>query len=196
MMEMKEKSESGGSVATILGRELEPTIKEWLRRVNLVPELIQIPLSDKDRTRHLPGHACRGVPDISGRHFPNITSSPWRTRPETVASRRNCHRGRGGRATQGSGAQLDSKDALPALAPALDCKNAGAFQSSLRSFPCPQPKWSNRGMSNPTETEILAMEFDAVLSVQVRVGFSTVVPGWRVGKAGRQLQAHANLRMH
>jgi hypothetical protein len=54
MMEMKEKSESGGSVATILGRELEPTIKEWLRRVNLVPELIQIPLSDKDRTRHLP----------------------------------------------------------------------------------------------------------------------------------------------
>jgi hypothetical protein len=53
MMEMKEKLEFG-SVATILGRELEPSIKEWLRRVNLVPELIQIPLSDKDRTRHLP----------------------------------------------------------------------------------------------------------------------------------------------
>ncbi len=41
-------------VATILRRELEPTIKEWLRRVNLVPELTRIPLSDADRTRHLP----------------------------------------------------------------------------------------------------------------------------------------------
>jgi hypothetical protein len=41
-------------VANILGRELEPTIKEWLRRVNLVPELAQIQLSDKDRMRHLP----------------------------------------------------------------------------------------------------------------------------------------------
>jgi hypothetical protein len=54
MMEMKEKSDLGGSVATILGRELQPTIKEWLRRVNLVSELIQIPLSDEDRTAHLP----------------------------------------------------------------------------------------------------------------------------------------------
>jgi hypothetical protein len=53
MMKMKEKSELG-SVAAILERELEPTIKEWLRRVNLVPELIQIQLSDEDRTRHLP----------------------------------------------------------------------------------------------------------------------------------------------
>jgi hypothetical protein len=52
-MKMKEKSELG-SVASILGRELEPTIKEWLRRVNLVSELIQIPLSDRDSTRHLP----------------------------------------------------------------------------------------------------------------------------------------------
>jgi len=50
---MKEKSELG-SVAAILGRELEPTIKEWLRRVNLIPELMEIPLSDRDRTRHLP----------------------------------------------------------------------------------------------------------------------------------------------
>jgi hypothetical protein len=50
-------------------------------------------------------------------------------------------------------------------------------------------------MSNPTETEILAMEFDAVLSVQRRVGFSTL---YRLArrKAWRQLQAHANLRMH
>jgi hypothetical protein len=28
--------------------------KEWLRRVNLVPELTDIPLSDADRTGHLP----------------------------------------------------------------------------------------------------------------------------------------------
>jgi hypothetical protein len=42
------------SVADILERELEPTIKEWLRRVNLVPALTDIPLSDADRTGHLP----------------------------------------------------------------------------------------------------------------------------------------------
>jgi hypothetical protein len=42
------------SVADILEREIEPTIKEWLRRVNLVPELTDIPLSDADRTGHLP----------------------------------------------------------------------------------------------------------------------------------------------
>jgi hypothetical protein len=42
------------SVADILERELEPSIKEWLRRVNLVPELTDIPLSDADRTGHLP----------------------------------------------------------------------------------------------------------------------------------------------
>ena len=47
-MEMK------SSVADILERELEPTIKEWLRRVNLVPELTDIKLSDADRTSHLP----------------------------------------------------------------------------------------------------------------------------------------------
>jgi hypothetical protein len=42
------------SVADILERELGPTIKDWLRRVNLVPELIDVPLSDADRTGHLP----------------------------------------------------------------------------------------------------------------------------------------------
>jgi hypothetical protein len=42
------------SVADILERELKPMIKEWLRRVNLVPELTDIPLSDADRTSHLP----------------------------------------------------------------------------------------------------------------------------------------------
>ena len=42
------------SVADILEREIEPTIKEWLRRVNLVPELTENKLSDADRTGHLP----------------------------------------------------------------------------------------------------------------------------------------------
>jgi hypothetical protein len=42
------------SVADILERELRPTIKDWLRRVNLVPALAGVPLSDADRTGHLP----------------------------------------------------------------------------------------------------------------------------------------------
>ncbi|MHB8214510.1 MAG: hypothetical protein ACYDDS_00385 [Candidatus Sulfotelmatobacter sp.] len=42
------------TVAALLERELEPTIKEWLRRVNLVPVLTCILLSDADRTAHLP----------------------------------------------------------------------------------------------------------------------------------------------
>jgi hypothetical protein len=42
------------SVADILERELQPTIKDWLRRVNLVPALTDIQLSDADRTSHLP----------------------------------------------------------------------------------------------------------------------------------------------
>ena len=48
------KSNTVVSVADVLEREVEPTIKEWLRRVNLVPELTHIPLSDEDRTGHLP----------------------------------------------------------------------------------------------------------------------------------------------
>jgi hypothetical protein len=42
------------TVPDILEREIEPTIKEWLRQVNLVPELTNISLSDQDRTGHLP----------------------------------------------------------------------------------------------------------------------------------------------
>jgi len=42
------------SVATILEREFESAIKEWLERVNLLPALTCIPLSDQDRTFHLP----------------------------------------------------------------------------------------------------------------------------------------------
>ena len=49
-MEMKTVT----SVADILEREVKPTIKEWLRRVNLIPELTNIQLSDADRTSHLP----------------------------------------------------------------------------------------------------------------------------------------------
>jgi hypothetical protein len=42
------------SVADILERESEPTIKDWLRRVNQVPSVTKVPLSDLDRTGHLP----------------------------------------------------------------------------------------------------------------------------------------------
>jgi hypothetical protein len=48
------KLKTVASVADILEREIEHTIKEWLRQVNLVPELTNIPLSDQDRTGHLP----------------------------------------------------------------------------------------------------------------------------------------------
>ena len=41
------------SVAAILERERETTVKEWLRRVNLLPTLTHIPLSDEERTLHL-----------------------------------------------------------------------------------------------------------------------------------------------
>ena len=50
MTELKKIS----SVSDVLERELEPTVKEWLRRVNLIPELTEIKLSDADRTGHLP----------------------------------------------------------------------------------------------------------------------------------------------
>jgi len=48
---MKKKPKS---VGTILERECETAIKEWLRQVNLLPELTCISLSDGDRTLHLP----------------------------------------------------------------------------------------------------------------------------------------------
>jgi hypothetical protein len=48
------KLKTAASVADVLERELEPLMTEWLRRVNLVPELTDIPLSDADRTSHLP----------------------------------------------------------------------------------------------------------------------------------------------
>jgi len=45
---------TAASVADILERESESTIKDWLRRVKLVPSLTKVPLSDADRTGHLP----------------------------------------------------------------------------------------------------------------------------------------------
>jgi hypothetical protein len=42
------------SVAVILERDLTSTIKEWLERVGLVPDLTSIPLSEVDRTLYLP----------------------------------------------------------------------------------------------------------------------------------------------
>ena len=65
------------SVADILERELEPMTKEWLRRVNLIPELTDIPLSDLDRTAHL---AKLGVEGVSGRNIRHATSPSERTR--------------------------------------------------------------------------------------------------------------------
>jgi hypothetical protein len=48
------KLKTAVSVANILERELRPTIKDWLLRVNLVPALTKVPLSDTDRTADLP----------------------------------------------------------------------------------------------------------------------------------------------
>lgn len=42
------------TVADILERERDSTIKDWLTRVKLVAELTNIPLSDANRTSHLP----------------------------------------------------------------------------------------------------------------------------------------------
>jgi hypothetical protein len=49
-----EEDLEAGRVSGILDREAGYTIKEWLRMVKLVPDLMRIRLSDKDRTRHLP----------------------------------------------------------------------------------------------------------------------------------------------
>ena len=54
MTKLKKMKNKVESVATILERERESIIKEWLRQVNTVSELTRIPLSAADRTRHLP----------------------------------------------------------------------------------------------------------------------------------------------
>jgi hypothetical protein len=43
------------TVAAILERERKSVIEEWLRRVNRVPALTTILLTDAERTEHLPG---------------------------------------------------------------------------------------------------------------------------------------------
>ncbi|MFI5073218.1 MAG: response regulator, partial [Terriglobales bacterium] len=45
---------SAQSVADILKRELEPTIRDWVALVEKEPELIRIPLNYEERTGHLP----------------------------------------------------------------------------------------------------------------------------------------------
>lgn len=42
------------TIATVLERELAPTIERWMKRVDKVPELTRIPLSYEERTGHLP----------------------------------------------------------------------------------------------------------------------------------------------
>jgi hypothetical protein len=42
------------SVAAILERELDHSIKEWTSQINLVPSLSDVRLSDVDRTCRLP----------------------------------------------------------------------------------------------------------------------------------------------
>src|SRR5450755_2914107 len=53
-MQQSTKLKRVESGAVILERELASTIKEWLKRVSLVPSLTSIPLSDADRTCYLP----------------------------------------------------------------------------------------------------------------------------------------------
>jgi hypothetical protein len=42
------------TVATVLQRELRPTIARWMKRVDGVPDLTKIPLSEEQRMGHLP----------------------------------------------------------------------------------------------------------------------------------------------
>jgi hypothetical protein len=42
------------TVATVLQRELRPTIARWMNRVDGVPDLTKIPLSEEQRMGHLP----------------------------------------------------------------------------------------------------------------------------------------------
>ena len=53
-MEPRIKSHRLESVAAILEREVDFTIKEWTRQVSLIPSLTNVLLSDEDRTGHLP----------------------------------------------------------------------------------------------------------------------------------------------
>jgi hypothetical protein len=50
----KDKMKIPKTAAVILERERNSVIEEWLRQVNSVPALTTIPLSDAERTGHLP----------------------------------------------------------------------------------------------------------------------------------------------
>jgi hypothetical protein len=70
------------SVAVILERELASTIKEWLKQVKLVPDLIIIPLSDSDRT----GHLAKLFDDLLCRlRLPKNAAPPVSVHPRTAA---------------------------------------------------------------------------------------------------------------
>jgi hypothetical protein len=47
-------SKTAVSIADVLEREVESTIKYWLQRVNLIPAFANVPLSDVDRIGYLP----------------------------------------------------------------------------------------------------------------------------------------------
>src|SRR5713226_4050134 len=72
------KAKTVASVADVLERELQPTIREWLRLVNRVPELTAIPLTDADRTRHLPKLYCDLISRLrlaNDAHLPKSTAA-------------------------------------------------------------------------------------------------------------------------
>ena len=45
---------SPATVASVLNRELTATIERWLKRVDGVPSLVEVPLTNQQRTGHLP----------------------------------------------------------------------------------------------------------------------------------------------
>jgi len=66
------------NVATILERERESTVKEWLRRVNLLPTLTHVAISDEERTLHLPnlfGDLVRRLRLAEGEQLPISTAA-------------------------------------------------------------------------------------------------------------------------
>jgi len=71
-MPQKMQSETAKSVAAILEQQLGSMIKEWKRRVSLVPDLTNILLSDADRTDHLP----RLFDEVIGRLLGNRDTEP------------------------------------------------------------------------------------------------------------------------
>jgi hypothetical protein len=78
-MPQRMQSKTAKSVAAVLEQQLSSMIKEWKRRVSLVPELTNILLSDADRTGHLP----RLFDEVIGRLLGNRDTEP----PVSIAAR-------------------------------------------------------------------------------------------------------------